>query len=136
MKGSTKVIIGGFLVFAIYNELQKRNNKPKIYYNNTITGNYNARTIPPFGIFIKPKQKDNKMLLNHELVHWKQYQEMGLIKFYANYSSYNNELGYDLNPMEIEARILTGEKQECIYGYTECVRNGTALTVQNENFRL
>lgn len=136
MKGSTKVILGGLALLVIYNELQKRNSKPKVYYNKTITGNYNARTIPPFGIFIKPEQKDNKMLLEHELVHWKQYREKGLIKFYADYNHYHNELGYDLNPMEIEARILSGEKKECIYEYTECVRNGTALTVQNENFRV
>lgn len=44
------------------------------------------------------------------------------------------QFGYDKMPMEIEAR--KNESDYCKNNYTECVRNGTAKTVYNPNFRL
>ena len=70
------------------------------------------------------------------MVHWKQYQNEGLIDFVSNYSKYHHSVGYDKNPYEVEARLLSGEKIECLNNYTECVRNGTSLTVNNPNFRV
>jgi hypothetical protein len=43
-------------------------------------------------------------LLRHEQAHWRQYQRMGVLKFYAVYLWYSLKYGYRNNPMEIEAR--------------------------------
>jgi len=123
--------VGGFI---LYNEYAKKN-KPKIIVRKKLAGNtnFNAMTIPPFGIFIDEKQKDNKALLDHEMVHWKQYQELGLLKYYGKYMSETSDGGYDNSAMEKEAR--TNESGYCQDNYTECVRNGVAQTVHNPNFR-
>lgn len=136
MNTGLKIALTGVVALAIYNELQKRNPNPKIRVSNLLTGKYNARTIPPFGIFVKPEHQNNPVLLKHELVHWHQYQNEGLINFTFNYLSQHRQKGYDLNPYEIEARLLTGETQYCAHNYTECVRNGNAVTINNPKFRL
>ena len=129
---ASKIIIGSIIVFIIYNELQKR--KPaKVYYRKRLANNYNARTIPPFGIYVLESQKNNSALIDHELIHWKQYQEKGLFKFYNDYLKELNQFGYDSMPMEIAAR--SNESEYCKLNYTECVRNGKAKTVFEPNFR-
>ena len=75
------------------------------------------------------------MLIDHEKIHWKQYQREGLLPFLANYFSEHVKKGYDHNPYEIEARMISGEKRECYTNYTDCIINGTANTVHNTNFR-
>ncbi len=130
----TKTILGLLLGTAIiYNELQKKRDTPPIYIRKKLRLNYNGRTIPPFGIYITEAQKDNKALLEHELVHWRQYQQKGLIRFYFDYAGQLKKHGYDQMPMEKEARV--NESDYCKENYTECVRNGTAKTVHNPNFR-
>ncbi|CEN37601.1 hypothetical protein CCYN2B_40147 [Capnocytophaga cynodegmi] len=89
-------------------------------------------TIPPFGIFILLKHKGNVNLLNHELIHWKQYKRMSLFVFYFRYLFEMLKYGYDLSPMEIEARFV--ESDFCKLNYSDCVRSGVARTVSNENF--
>jgi len=79
-------------------------NQPKIYYVPWVIPTYRAITIPPFGIFIKKKHRGNQKLLNHELIHWQQYQKMGLLKFYFRYFKQFLTHGYNKMPMEIEAR--------------------------------
>lgn len=118
---------------VIYNQVQKRRSKPPVYYVKSLANNYNARTIPPFGIFIKESEKSNEALLNHELVHWKQYQRMGLIGYYRTYLSQIKQYGYDAMPMEKEARA--NESTHCQYNYTDCVRTGKSNTVFNQSFR-
>lgn len=83
--------------------------QPKIYYVLWILPPYRAITIPPFGIFIKKKHKGNQKLLNHDLVHWQQYQRMGLFMFYFKYLKQFLTYGYDKMPMEIEARYEEDE---------------------------
>jgi len=134
MKRSVKIAVVGVGLFAIYNAFQKKNANPKVYVNNFVVGNFNAKTIPPFGIFISESQKNNKMLIRHELVHWKQYQKEGFLNFTRNYLKANSYFGYDANPYEVEARLLSGEKTQCIHNYTKCVRSGEALTVSNKSF--
>lgn len=80
----------------------------KIYYLPfDIPGSQMAATIPPFGIFIESKYKGNDDLLNHELVHWDQYQRMGLLIFYKTYISEYIKYGRKYGPMEVEARKLS-----------------------------
>ena len=84
---------------------QKKN---KIYYIPfEIPGSQMAATIPPFGIFIESKYKYEKDLINHELVHWDQYNRMGLCMFYYTYFSEYLKFGRKYGPMEVEARKLS-----------------------------
>ncbi|MBN4061643.1 hypothetical protein JYU20_00415 [Bacteroidales bacterium AH-315-I05] len=134
---STKHILIGIaavaiLVFIIYNAQQRKKNAP-IYIRKTLVKNYNARTIPPLGIYIKASEKNNEALLRHELAHWKQYQKKGLFNYYANYIKQLVKYGYDKMPMEQEAR--ENESEYCKQNYTECVRTGQSNTIYDIDFR-
>lgn len=136
MKTQHVLIVSGCIVISgaiIYNYIQRKRITPPVYYKNKLIKNYNARTIPPFGIFIKESERNNDELLQHELIHWKQYQEKGLINFYHHYITELKKHGYDNMPMEKEARI--NESEYCQDNYTECVRSGEAQTIYNPNFR-
>lgn len=72
-------------------------------------GNQMAITFPPFGIFIEPKyQNENSnepcSIQKHEMVHWEQYNRMGLISFHYNYLKCYFNSGRINNLMEEEAR--------------------------------
>lgn len=123
----------GTIVFIAYCMKQRKNDNPKIFYPKKPFGGYNGYIVPPFGVVIKESEKDNKALLEHELMHWKQFRREGLIPFLFNYSKEAAKNGYDKNPYEKEARTV--ETGYCKENYTECVRNGTAKTVYNPNFR-
>lgn len=118
-------------LFSIYNAAQRKK-EPKIYFRKKMFGNYNGRTIPPFGIYIKESQKENQNLIDHEIMHWKQYQRLGLLKFYSQFAKELKDFGYDNAPLEIEARFI--ENDYCKTNYTECVRTGQSKTVFNPNF--
>lgn len=135
MKCKNVIYISGIIIGsgALINSIQKKNDKPPVYYLKSLDNNYNARTIPPFGIFILESEKNNKALLDHELIHWKQYQRMGLVEYYSEYSRQMKQFGYDKMPMEVEAR--SNESDYVKYNYTEAVRNGTAKTIYNPKFR-
>lgn len=126
------LIIAGSLTAAHLLLVALRKKPPMICYVDDLPFGYNAMTVPPVGIFIKRSQHDNKALLDHEMIHWAQYQRMGLLGFYAAYTKGSTE-GYDANPMEIEARA--NETDYCKLNYTTCVRNGTAKTIQDKNFK-
>mgnify|MGYP003676520526 CR=1 FL=1 len=130
-----KVAAISIAAFLLYAERQRKNDNPPIFYRKKLVGNYNGYAFP-FGIFIKESERNNKMLLEHELIHWRQFQENGFIPFLISYAIEALTKGYDNNPYEIEARLLSGEQNECLLNYTNCVRSGTAATVQNKNFRL
>jgi len=80
------------------------------YLPLNIPGKQMAITIPPFGIFIESKYKNEDFnnpcsILKHEMVHWEQYKRMGLFSFHYNYlRSYFNS-GRIKNWMEKDARI-------------------------------
>jgi len=42
-------------------------------------------TLSPFGVYIKEKYLSNKIMINHESIHWKQQLEMLIIFFYLWY---------------------------------------------------
>lgn len=92
-------------------------------------------TIPPFGIFISENEKDNEKLIAHEKIHWEQYKKTGAILFSLKYLYQKMRYGYDKMPMEIEARKKLNESDFCQENYTQCVRNGQSVTVQNTLFR-
>lgn len=136
MKAKTIAIsasIIGVVIFVAYCMKQRKNDNPKIFYKKNLANNYNSRVLPPFGIFIKEDQKGNTELIEHEMVHWRQFQKEGLLPFFINYLKGAAKYGYDKNPYEVDAR--KNETEYCQENYTECVRNGTAKTVQNPDFR-
>lgn len=94
---------------------------PKIYIVKYLIGPFRAMTIPPFGIFIKEKYKNDSQVLEHDLVHWKQYKRMGLFMYYFRYFLQLIIIGYDTMPMELEAR--QNEKYEDVYKYREKYHN-------------
>lgn len=130
MNKSFLYALGALAVYTIY---KRYSNKIPVYYVDCIAANFNARTIPPFGIFIKKSQKNNTALLDHELIHWKQFKKLGLIGFYTTYITEHIKNGYDLNRLEIEAR--NNESNYCRNNFTACVRSGESKTVFNPNFR-
>jgi hypothetical protein len=90
---------------------------PKIYYVNYLLPPFRAMTIPPFGIFIKKEYKNDLQILEHDLIHWRQYKRMGLFLYYFRYFIQLIIIGYDTMPMEMEAR--QNENYEDIYKYRE-----------------
>lgn len=130
-RGTVILLIIILVLYIILKE--RRSQAAKVYYVKKLPGNYNAQTIPPIGVFISESERGNAALLNHELAHWQQYQKKGLLLFGFNFLKENIIKGYDLNAYEIAAR--SNESDYCKINYTECVRNGTAVTVYNPKFR-
>lgn len=131
----TKIAIGASVALLLYAEKQRKNDTPKIFYKKKLIGGHNGLAIFPIGIFIKESERNNKMLLDHEMVHWKQFQREGFIPFLVKYGIEAFKKGYDHNKYEIEARTLSGERPKCVQNYTSCVKCGVAATVNNPNFR-
>jgi|GEM_PF-1374247 len=124
------ILLAGFVAYTF---AQRGNSNPRVFYCDWMVNNYNGYIVPPIGVFISKKQRENVALLEHELVHWKQFQREGILPFLFNYAKQAVNLGYDKNPYEIEARTV--ENEYCKRNYTECVRKGNSNTVHNPNFR-
>ena len=134
MKHGTKVLLVGAGLLVTHLALRElRKKPPQIKVVDYIPGNFNGLALPPFAVYVTQANADNQELINHELIHWKQYQRMGLIPFYANYLRDYIIHGYDLHPMEQEAR--SNENFYCRTNYTECIRDGQAATAHNPDFR-
>jgi hypothetical protein len=88
---------------------------PLIIYVRWVIPPFRAMTLPPFGIFIKSSFKGDPQILKHDMVHWKQYQRMGLFMFYFRYLVQLILIGYDTMPMEMEARQGDDEKTKWNY---------------------
>lgn len=120
--------VAALLLFAAY---RRRQDAPVITLGALPFG-FNAMTVPPVGIFVRRDQADNQRLLDHERIHWQQFQQRGLGGFYGDYLYQMAVHGYDHMPMEVEARVV--EDDYCKNNYTECVRSGQARTVHNQKF--
>jgi hypothetical protein len=125
----TVIGIGALTIYS----MSQRKKKPDLFVKSSLPFGFNAITVPPFGIFIKKDHADNKALLQHELIHWRQYQNAGLLRYYVCYGCQLAKYGYDGMPMEQEARV--NENDYCKENYTECVRCGLSNTVCADNFR-
>lgn len=93
-------------------------NDKKIYYVEYLPCNFKGMTIPPIGIFINKKYKNEQnksgSLLRHETVHWLQYQKLGVLNFYKTYFIEYYKHGYKNNKLEIEARKLSKKQNPII----------------------
>lgn len=106
---------------------------PKIYIVDELPGGFNALCLPPVGIYIK-RGFESEALLLHELKHWQQSNSYGVL-YYLLYGLEYMLNGYDMMPMEMEARMAAGETGYAILNYTDAVRRGMSVTVYNPNFR-
>jgi hypothetical protein len=103
------VIIGSLVIYDL--AIGKRSNPasftaPGLFCSQGLAG----ITLPPVGIFMCPEFRANAQIKNHELVHWSQYQRMGTLGFYGNYTWgwIISGFQYRNNWMEKEAYELTG----------------------------
>jgi hypothetical protein len=71
---------------------------------------FRAITLPPWGIYMLPESLDDLGLREHEMVHWRQAQRWGVLRFYCLYMWYQIRHGYEHNPFEIEAREISGRR--------------------------
>jgi len=133
MNKALKITVIFILIFFIVWKLQRFNKNPTIFYVKKPFGNFNGYILPPFGVVIKNTEKGNTDFLTHELTHWAQWRENGVL-FLIDYYNQQNKNGYKLNKYEIEARKKSGESEYCQTNYTECVRSGEAKA-HNPNFR-
>lgn len=133
MKAKKALLIGGSILALHLLLKHLRKADPSIILVDKLPNNYNASTVPPFGIYVAKDYANNLALIEHEKIHWQQYQRMGLLNYYLQYFAQKSKFGYDNMPMEIEAR--KNESDFCKRNYTSCVRNGSSLTVTNKNFR-
>ena len=62
-------------------------------------------------IYIKKGYLVSQISLPHELIHIEQWHRLGSIKFSIMYLYYQIRYGYDKNPLEQEARKLSGEPE-------------------------
>ncbi len=105
--GLLTLIIVIILICAVYSPFAIKN-EPRIKYVQELPGSIMAMTIPPFGIFIEEKYQNEGFLpgtiLAHEKIHWLQYQERGLFKFYRQYIRGWLKDGRLYNELEQDAR--------------------------------
>jgi bile acid:Na+ symporter, BASS family len=107
-----------------------RNWKPKIFLTNRVLKPYRGMAVPPFGIFIRP-EFNNRTVIKHELVHWRQFKELGFIGFYIEYAYQILRYGYDKAPLEKEARELSNENKENLLDYSKKIHGKEPLSKIN-----
>ena len=65
---------------------------------------FHGVALAPWGIYILPAAMHSRRLTRHEQQHWRQWQRMGTVRYYATYLWQIVRYGYRNAPMELEAR--------------------------------
>ena len=65
---------------------------------------FHGVALAPWGIYILPAAMHSQRLTRHEQQHWRQWQRMGAVRYYATYLWQIVRYGYENAPMEVEAR--------------------------------
>ena len=65
---------------------------------------FHGVALAPWGIYILPAAMHSQRLTRHEQQHWRQWQRMGAVRYYATYLWQIVRYGYQNAPMEVEAR--------------------------------
>ena len=65
---------------------------------------FHGVALAPWGIYILPAAMHSQRLTRHEQQHWRQWQRMGTVRYYATYLWQIVRYGYRNAPMEVEAR--------------------------------
>lgn len=65
--------------------------------------------LPPFGIFIRRGHEDRERLVKHEQVHWDQYLQRSVLRYYLGYLYHwvRSGFSYRKHPWEVEADELS-----------------------------
>lgn len=69
-----------------------------------------AIALPPIGVFVRApwwwsvSEEEQNRLIAHETIHWQQYEQRGVFRYYWDYLVGWLRYGYRNHPMEIEAR--------------------------------
>jgi len=98
------LLVLGIVLVIIYLNRRSLKSDPKFIKMN-LPGDRKAVTMPPFGVYIEPEHKDDEMVIKHEMCHWQQYQDRGLVDFYRDYFRMKANNDYENNPMEQECFI-------------------------------
>jgi hypothetical protein len=91
------------------------------YVNDRVIPIFRAVMIPYIGVFIKKKYTNDLTLLEHEMIHWRQFKRMGAIVFLIRYIVQFVFIGYDAMPFELEAR----QSDESYWNYRQRKWHGT-----------
>jgi hypothetical protein len=67
--------------------------------------------LAPFGIFILAEHLHSQRLIRHEQAHWRQYQRLGLLRYYVTYLWGLVRHGYADHPMEREPRAAETDER-------------------------
>ena len=67
--------------------------------------------LAPWGIFVLPEHLHSPRLTRHEIAHWRQYQRMGLLRYYVTYLWGLVRHGYADHPMEREPRAAETDER-------------------------
>ena len=70
---------------------------------------YAGICLPPVAIYILAEHLHSQRLIRHEQAHWRQWQRMGTIRFYAAYLWGLVRYGYQNHPLELEARAAENQ---------------------------
>jgi len=108
----------GIGIFVIADTINRQRTPKPIVMN--LPKPMRGACIPPFGIFITPKNAMDPTVIAHELCHWQQYQRLGLIGFAAKYIGQSLSTGYGKMGMEKECRQQSGESNHCVNHYRQC----------------
>ena len=92
------ILIATFTYICLLN-INRKTHTPKPRLVKRLPPPRKAMTIVPFGILIKADE-DSETIRKHEECHWQQYQELGLLRFYAKYFGQYIKNGYRENTLE------------------------------------
>jgi len=98
------LFIIGIVILIIYLNNRSLKRDPK-FIKVPLPGDRKAVTMPPFGVYIEPDVAKDPSVIKHEMCHWDQYQDKGLIDFYREYFHLKANNDYQNNPMEQECFI-------------------------------
>ena len=70
---------------------------------------YAGICLPPVAIYILAEHLHSQRLIRHEQAHWRQWQRLGTIRFYAAYLWGLVRYGYQNHPLELEARAAENQ---------------------------
>lgn len=93
------LMIAAVVLFVWYLDRKAKEADPR-WMVMPLPGDRKAVTMPPFGIYIEPDAEDVPEIRKHEMCHWNQYKEKGLVDFYREYFNHKGQHDYENNPME------------------------------------
>lgn len=106
MKKHDWIAIAAIVAYIYWLDKKNKNEVPKVKYVDSLPQQQRrGMCIPPFGIYIRKEYMDEPKILEHELCHWKQYQDKGFWGFYLEYAFQAMEKGYKNMNMECECGL-------------------------------